>query len=395
MQHPELRLEVVGLEQAGRRLAFGDVATGLAAAELGVERERLLREALGGALEATHLHRGAEALFQEARKLVLELEGGHHRSRSVGSALRRRLPCSRIRRARGPSCTLDRAPGWLQRNREPHGGRLQSSHPGKPPRSLSPLPRAAPRGSDPAASGPPRLRAHPLRRRRRRAARSALLGRPHPFEALPEPALADAALRRPLPLDLPGHDADARPARSHAAAQPGEQGLHAAGGGEARAAHQRNCRRAALRRAGARQLRSGAGLRLSPAGDRDRGDARGRGRRPGRLPALVAGAGRPHGAHRDPDTRGARCGGDLPGRDARLLRRRGGRAARAAARRPGQRAGARRGRGRSSRRGRAVRDGRADPGRRPRDDHQPDRQRRARAAAPSGSSGAASRRTPA
>jgi hypothetical protein len=76
VQHPELRLEVVGLEQSGRRLSLGDVAA-KPAAQLGVERERLLREALGVSLEMTHLHRCAESLGQEVREIGFELEVGH------------------------------------------------------------------------------------------------------------------------------------------------------------------------------------------------------------------------------------------------------------------------------------------------------------------------------
>ena len=101
VQHAELRLEVVRLEQAGHRLALRDVAPGLPA-ELGREGERLLREALGVALEPAHLDRGAEALVEKARESGFELLGGHA-GRSVDSAARRRR-CARrrLRRGAGP-----------------------------------------------------------------------------------------------------------------------------------------------------------------------------------------------------------------------------------------------------------------------------------------------------
>ena len=106
MQHAELGLEVVGLEQAGDRLALRDVVARRLAAELDVEAERLLREALGAALEPAHPHRGAEALGEEARETGFELLGGHA-GRSVDSAARRRR-CARRRLAarRRTSCTL-------------------------------------------------------------------------------------------------------------------------------------------------------------------------------------------------------------------------------------------------------------------------------------------------
>jgi len=65
VQHAELGLEVVGLEEPGHGLALGHVAAPLAS-HLDLEDERLLREALGRALEVDHAHGCAEPLADEA-----------------------------------------------------------------------------------------------------------------------------------------------------------------------------------------------------------------------------------------------------------------------------------------------------------------------------------------
>ena len=71
VENAELRLEVVGLEESRHRLALGDVATSLAP-DLHVERERLLGEALGAALEPRHARLVAEAGGDETFKAGLE-----------------------------------------------------------------------------------------------------------------------------------------------------------------------------------------------------------------------------------------------------------------------------------------------------------------------------------
>ena len=78
-----------------------------------------------------------------------------------------------------------------------------------------------------------------------------------------------------------------RPARAYPAAQPGDQGLHAAHDPAARAAHARDREPAARRRARAGRRRPGAGAQLSAARHRDRRDHRHPGRGPRDVQALV------------------------------------------------------------------------------------------------------------
>ena len=190
-------------------------------------------------------------------------------------------------------------------------------------------------------------------------------------------------------------DARPRPARPHAPARPRQQGLHAARGRRPAPAHPADRRRPARPRREPGRDGPHRGVRLSAARHRHLRDAR---------------------RARSRTTSASRAGGSTsravstPSAAAGLRRGRSGASPRAtrspttsassspaprpAARRHALRPHRRRGGGRQAERGRAARHVHPAPRRRSRDDGQPDRQRHARAPAPSRSSSTGCARTP-
>src|SRR5262249_13357677 len=93
VQHTELGLEVVGLEQPGDRLALDDVAAA-GAADLDVERERLLREPPGAATAAHDPCAVADPGGEDPLQPSSELRVVHAQARKSASAAATAADCS-------------------------------------------------------------------------------------------------------------------------------------------------------------------------------------------------------------------------------------------------------------------------------------------------------------